>query len=56
MPKLLSLQGKKKKTDTMGTRLIDRLIPLRDPELEQRWGWVGHSSSPCDKGRGWLGK
>ena len=55
MPKMLSLQGTGK-TKIMGTRLIDLLIPLGDPELEERWGRVGHSSSPCDKGRGRWGK
>lgn len=55
MPKMLSLQGTGK-TKIMGTRLIDLLIFLGDPELEERWGGVGHSSSLCDKGRGWSGK
>ena len=51
MPKMLLLQGTGK-TETMGMRLIDLLIPLGDPQLEERSGGVGHSSSPCDKGRG----
>ena len=38
MPKMLSLQGTRK-TDTMGMRLIDLLIPLGDPERgEVGWG------------------
>lgn len=42
MPKMLLLQGTGK-TETMGTRLIDLLIPLGDPELEERWvGWDTH--------------
>ena len=40
MSKLFMLQGKGK-TDTMGMRLIDLMIPLGDPELEERWGGVG---------------
>ena len=50
MPKMLLLQGTGK-TETMGMRLIDLLIPLGDPQLEERSGGVGHASSPCDKGR-----
>ena len=55
MPKMLSLQGTGK-TKIMGTRLIDLLIFLGDPELEERWGGVGWDTHPVFVIRGGDGQ